>query len=224
MLALSGGLMDAYSYLARGKVFANAQTGNMLLLGIALADGRLDQALRYLLPVLSFALGISVTQVLSMRLKERRLPLMSHWRQIALLLEIVLLGVVAFVPEESNALANTLTSLACGIQVQAFRKIHGRPFATTMCIGNLRSGTHALIAYLHAGRLEQLRSAGLYYATIGSFVVGAIVGGRLIEKSGLLAILGCPVLLLVALGLMGIDRERRERRGQAMGEAQKRVY
>ena len=29
-LALSGGLMDAYSYLLRGEVFANAQTGNML--------------------------------------------------------------------------------------------------------------------------------------------------------------------------------------------------
>ncbi|WP_427189458.1 DUF1275 family protein [Parvimonas sp. G1604] len=28
-LALSGGLMDAYSYLLRGQVFANAQTGNM---------------------------------------------------------------------------------------------------------------------------------------------------------------------------------------------------
>lgn len=33
-LALSGGLMDAYSYLLRGEVFANAQTGNMLLLGV----------------------------------------------------------------------------------------------------------------------------------------------------------------------------------------------
>ena len=31
LLALSGGIMDAYSYMARGKVFANAQTGNMLL-------------------------------------------------------------------------------------------------------------------------------------------------------------------------------------------------
>lgn len=34
ILAFSGGLMDAYSYLARGKVFANAQTGNILLLGV----------------------------------------------------------------------------------------------------------------------------------------------------------------------------------------------
>ena len=30
LLALSGGLMDAYSYIVRDRVFANAQTGNML--------------------------------------------------------------------------------------------------------------------------------------------------------------------------------------------------
>ena len=39
LLALSGGFMDAYSYLARGQVFANAQTGNMLLFGVNLASG-----------------------------------------------------------------------------------------------------------------------------------------------------------------------------------------
>ena len=31
-LSISGGLQDAYTYLARGYVFANAQTGNIVLL------------------------------------------------------------------------------------------------------------------------------------------------------------------------------------------------
>ena len=34
-IILSGGLQDAYTYLCRGKVFANAQTGNIVLLGAA---------------------------------------------------------------------------------------------------------------------------------------------------------------------------------------------
>ena len=38
VLAMAGGFMDAYSYLCRGQVFANAQTGNMLLMGINLAE------------------------------------------------------------------------------------------------------------------------------------------------------------------------------------------
>ena len=29
LLALAGGLLDAYTYLCRGGVFANAQTGNI---------------------------------------------------------------------------------------------------------------------------------------------------------------------------------------------------
>ena len=33
-LTLSGGLQDAYSYFVRGKVFANAQTGNLVLLSV----------------------------------------------------------------------------------------------------------------------------------------------------------------------------------------------
>ena len=37
-LAFSGGVMDAYSYLVRGGVFANAQTGNLLLFGINLTS------------------------------------------------------------------------------------------------------------------------------------------------------------------------------------------
>ena len=36
VLAVSGGFMDAYSYICRDKVFANAQTGNILLFGINL--------------------------------------------------------------------------------------------------------------------------------------------------------------------------------------------
>ena len=58
ILALSGGFMDAYSYMCRGKVFANAQTGNILLLGINISERNWQMALHYLVPVLAFAIGI----------------------------------------------------------------------------------------------------------------------------------------------------------------------
>ena len=54
LLALSGGLMDAYSYLGRGKVFANAQTGNMLLLGVNI--GGLGTPVASLASLISFKL------------------------------------------------------------------------------------------------------------------------------------------------------------------------
>lgn len=50
-LSLSGGLQDAYTYLFRGKVFANAQTGNIVLLSTNIMDGRWDKVLHYLVPL-----------------------------------------------------------------------------------------------------------------------------------------------------------------------------
>ena len=64
ILALSGGCMDAYSYLCRGRVFANAQTGNMLLLGINLFEQNRAKALAYALPVLAFTIGIVFAEVI----------------------------------------------------------------------------------------------------------------------------------------------------------------
>ena len=45
ILALAGGFMDVYSYIGRDHVFANAQTGNILLVGVSIsATGHLRGA------------------------------------------------------------------------------------------------------------------------------------------------------------------------------------
>ena len=51
-LSLSGGLQDAYTYLFRGKVFANAQTGNIVLFSAHLFEGEWALSASYLVPVL----------------------------------------------------------------------------------------------------------------------------------------------------------------------------
>ena len=69
ILALSGGFMDAYSYMCRGKVFANAQTGNILLFGIYMSERQWDMAIRYLIPVIAFVTGIGVADLVRMKIK-----------------------------------------------------------------------------------------------------------------------------------------------------------
>ena len=118
LLAVSGGFMDAYSYIERDQVFANAQTGNMLLFGVNLSEGNFSVAMRYFLPVLAFALGIALAEIVH----KKDLNLL-HWRQAAVLVEALILLGVAFFPQNMNLLANSLTSFACGIQVESFRKI-----------------------------------------------------------------------------------------------------
>ena len=64
ILAISGGLMDAYSYICRGQVFANAQTGNILLLSISLSTGDISGFLHHFYPVVAFASGIALAILL----------------------------------------------------------------------------------------------------------------------------------------------------------------
>lgn len=204
LLALSGGIMDAYSYLVRDHVFANAQTGNMLLFGVNLATGDWIQCLHYAVPVICFAAGIALCHTIKIVASEEHL----HWRQMALIIEAVLLVVVGFVPEGRSLYANGLTSFACGIQVQAFRKFHGRPLATTMCIGNLRSGTQALVTYASGRDQKQLRGGLLSFFVITCFVFGAVIGNWAIPALGTHMIWMAPVLLAASFLIMFVDREK----------------
>ena len=79
-----------------------------------------------------------------------------------MLSEAVVLFVVCFIPQKFNLPANSLTSLACGIQVESFRKIHGNGIATTMCIGNLRSATQQMCEYLGLEKKRASQKMGFY--------------------------------------------------------------
>ena len=207
LLALAGGIMDAYSYLVRDHVFANAQTGNMLLFGVNLAEGNWLMCLHYAVPVVCFAAGIALCHTIKIVAREEHL----HWRQLALVVEAAFLVVVGFIPAGHSLWANGLTSFACGIQVQAFRKFHGRALATTMCIGNLRSGTQSLVSFAHDGDRKALSGGLLSYFVIVCFVMGAVLGNWCIPVLGTHMIFVAPALLAVAFSVMFIDRERASR-------------
>ena len=198
-IILSGGLQDAYTYLCRGKVFANAQTGNIVLFSAYLFDGDWAHSRRYLVPVLSFMLGIFVAECIHRHFKHME---RVHWRQLILLAEIVLLFLVGFLPQEGNTAANALVSFVCAMQVEAFRKLHGSAFATTMCTGNLRSGTEHLFRWLHHREGTSGRSALVYYGLILSFVAGAVLSGLLTPLFGTRTVLAACLPLLLSLALM----------------------
>ena len=55
-LSISGGLQDAYTYVFRGKVFANAQTGNIVLLSQNICERNWLQSAHYFVPLAAFAI------------------------------------------------------------------------------------------------------------------------------------------------------------------------
>ena len=206
-VVLSGGLQDAYTYLCRGKVFANAQTGNIVLCSAYLFDGQSEKCLHYLVPLLAFLAGTYVAECVHRRFKHME---RVHWRQLILLAEIILLAVVGFLPQSVNTVANALVSFVCAMQVQTFRKVRGHAYASTMCIGNMRSGTEALCAYFHTKDREILHKALTYFAVILLFALGAGIGALLTERFGNGAIWASCGLLVVSFLIMFIREEEKQ--------------
>jgi uncharacterized membrane protein YoaK (UPF0700 family) len=202
LLAFSGGFQDAYTYFVRDHVFSNAQTGNVVLMSEHFMAGEWGQAVRYLFPLLFFTLGVFVAEQGHRRFKYAE---KLHWRQGILLAEIAILFGVGFIPTEYNSVATCLVSFSCAMQVQAFRKIKGYGYASTMCIGNLRSGTEALAGFLREKNKKILGRAFCYYGVIFSFAVGAGIGGILSLKTGLKSIWVSCFVLSVSFLLMFVE-------------------
>lgn len=204
-IILSGGFQDAYTYCCRGGVFANAQTGNIVLMSSALFRGNWGAVVKYLVPVLSFLLGIAVAELVHVHYRRQE---KIHWRQIVLIEEIILLFIVGFIPEYLDPLANALVSFVCALQVQTFHKIHGQPYASTMCIGNMRSGMESLCAWFRSRDRETLVMALTYFGVIGVFAVGAGLGSVLSTMTGQGTIWVCCGLLSVSFGMMFIHEQQ----------------
>lgn len=203
-IILSGGFQDAYTYCCRGGVFANAQTGNIVLLSAVLFRREWHTAVKYLIPILSFMAGIAAAEIIHIRLKHLE---KLHWRQIILLCETALLLAVGFLPQSADAPANALVSFVCALQVQTFHKVRGHAYASTMCIGNMRSGTEALCAYFKERDREILRKALTYFGVILVFAAGAGAGSVVTGLLGERAIWVCCALLLVSFAMMFVPEK-----------------
>lgn len=204
VLTLAGGFQDAYSYNCRGQVFANAQTGNIVLLGQNIASGNFQNALHYLFPLLAFLAGVYLSEWVRELCKNFQ---KLHWRQIVLAFEIVMLAIAGLLPQNLNVVSNVLMSFACAMQVDSFRKFRGIPCATTMCIGNMRSGTELLCRY-HITKDPELRRKSLhYYFIILVFAIGAAIGAVVSQKFGNPSIWIAAGLMLLGFILMFVKEE-----------------
>lgn len=200
LLAVAGGFLDAYTYLCRGGVFANAQTGNMVLLAVRASEGRWREAAAYLAPILAFALGVLVAEGVR-TYQHSRGPF--HWRHTVLGAEILVLAAASLLPTGGlDGVVNVSVSFVCALQVEAFRKVRGYPFASTMCTGNLRSGTEALYHGVSKHDPDMLRKGGCYLGVIACFLAGAALGGVLSPRFPQGALLAPAVLQAAAFWWM----------------------
>jgi uncharacterized membrane protein YoaK (UPF0700 family) len=212
LLAASGGFLDAFTYFGHGHVFANAMTGNVVLLGINAAAGETRQALSHLWPILAFLLGVAVA-------KSLRLPRFSRWVQDpsrpALSLEILFLSGAGWLPRDfpSQPLVLAISFLAA-VQSSTFPRVEKWAYNSTMTTGNLRQfGEAAFAALVNRPDPESSRKAKLLAGVCLAFTLGAVAGGGVTSALHNRALIVCALLLFCAwVPLVVSDRRQRSQR------------
>lgn len=205
ILAIAGGFLDAYTFVGRGGVFANAQTGNIVLLGIYASKKEWNHAVVHIPPILAFMIGVAVAEWI--RTQSRLLLL--HWIEVVLILEIMVLFIIGFIPSTvPNIIVTVAVSFVASIQAFSFRKLVDSPYATTMSTGNLRTASHAAYIALTTKDHEAAIRAIRFFTVILSFVFGAFLGGLLTLSMGVKSVWCAAIVLVCAYILFNINEKR----------------
>lgn len=196
LITLSGGFSDSYSYLARGHVLSNAQTGNVVFLGQHLFSGNIHGALKYILSITVYCAGLFLAGVFEKHYKGK-----FKWGRFILVTEVVFMAIVGFLghSESLNNIANMMIAFVCGMQVHSFSLFGKYDYTSTMCTGNMKKGVEALGTFLSTKEKPYLAKALSYLAVIVIFAIGAGVGYIATNSLSTSAIWICCALLGAAI-------------------------
>ncbi|SMG01936.1 YoaK family protein [Burkholderia singularis] len=208
LLTLSGGFLDAYTYVGHGRVFANTMTGNVALLGINVSAGDWAQALHHVPPLGGFVLAVFVSHLLGLAAQK---GWVRHTAFVALCVEIVFLALASCGwPEWSSAWLIPGISFVATLQTLSFTQLESLSYTSVMTTGNLRRAAQLLFAGLiprYDARV--LHDSGLLAIISFCFLFGAVLGGLLTRLTGGNALWGAVLLLIAAFA----EIIRRARRG-----------
>lgn len=198
LLAFGIGILNATTYVSRGHVFASSQSGNLLYLGLDLANGDFSQIIKYLFPPIMFALGIVIAE------HYHDKPHYKNWRRIPFIIEICIIIGATFMPLSWNSLANPIFGLACGLQSITFRRIRNTPVATVVINGSFQSSVENFTRYFHLHDHNDIFKAFLYMTIVlsyfGGIVAGAMFTHWLHQYTSLIAagtLMICPFIMTV---------------------------
>ena len=203
VLAVAGGFLDAFTFVAHGGVFANAQTGNVVLLGVAAAHGDVAGAVRHIPPLIAFVLGVAAAETLT---HPRIAPLVRRPVRVVLVIEIAVLLAVGAIP---TPIASTVVVLAvafvAALQNATFGTVRDWSVNTTMTTGNLRTAARATYRAVFRHDADAASQARTFGLVVLSFLIGAGVGALVAELVGNMAAWGAALLIVTGLALFFLD-------------------
>ena len=207
LLMLNSGIMGAYTYVVRGGVFCNAQTGNMVLMGIALGDANWLEAAYLLIPISAYFIGAIISEILPKKIKKINF---LRWDTCLIGFEVLVLIALGFVPESAPfQISQIAINFICSMQYNTFRQAEGVPMATTFCTNHLRqTGVH-LIKWVKKKDQKAKERFLIHIFMLGMFIAGAAVGTVLSRLILGKAIWGAAVIMMIIfIGLFRADRTK----------------
>lgn len=175
LITAVGGFINTYSYFVCGGVFASANTGNMIQMGMAIHADDWQHFVACLVPTLASIIGSAMARIVWHINKEKSHVISSD---VFILVEIFILFVIAFLPDSvPNNYINVVLALVCGYQIGTFRSFNGTPHNTTNCAGNLRTMGY-FVGDTIASKFskESMIQTGKYFIVLISFTIGAYIG------------------------------------------------
>jgi uncharacterized membrane protein YoaK (UPF0700 family) len=203
LLAVVGGFLDAYTYVSRDGVFANSQTGNLVLLGVEAARGDWSNAVRHVPPILAFIVGVAAAETLR---RPRVARVIRRPARVAMLLEVVVLLVVGALPRSTpSGIVTVAIAFVASVQVSTFRTLVRWPYNNTMATGNLRTAVQSLYVAFADRDPDAAAQARAFATVIFAFLAGALAGAYLTFRLDVHAVWIAALLLASSLALFVAD-------------------
>jgi uncharacterized membrane protein YoaK (UPF0700 family) len=203
LLTLANGFLDAHTYIARGHVFANVQTANVILFAIDISEHQLAAAMAHVWPLLAFITGMLLASHIKSGRVERVVPRPLLW---TMAVQALALAVIGFVPASvPHSYVTVPISFLAAMQIGLFRKVGNLVYLPVATTGNLmrfmESGYSGFVDNDAASR----RAFGVYGALIAAFAGGAVIGAVSTDAWGTHAIWLPAAFLAFTLALFVVD-------------------
>jgi len=203
LLTLANGFLDAHTYIARGGVFANVQTANVIFGAIDTSKREWVLALAHLWPLLAFIAGVGLASFIKAGRVERIVPKPLRW---TMAVQAVALAIIGFVPASvPHSYVTVPISFLAAMQIGLFRNIGELVYLPVATTGNLMRFVEAGYDGFVEKHAESRRAFGVYGSLILAFAVGALVGAIASRAWGVHAIWLPAGFLAITLCLFIID-------------------
>lgn len=223
-LAAVTGCLDAVSLARLTGTFVAFQTGNSVLVGLDIGQGHLATSAPPLVAVLAYLVGSALAptvaghgRIPAARVARRLLAAAIGLLLVEVLLVLIGVGFGTDAARPSGALRYAcivVAAIAMAFQTPVVRRVNGVAVSSTFSTGMLARLGQSLGSWRDPRtRARERGIARVLSATIGAFLVGATIGGVMIEAVGNAAVVAPLVGLVTVAALV----DRNERRGQGRG-------